>query len=102
MTHEYPPHAIYDSVTEARVNALCGFGFVFFEFLGLEWVAGAWLRKRTGAAQPKRDDKGGKTTFHAGKTAPSSCLKQAKGWVWRLILSARMRLEGAGEFEHGR
>ena len=27
MTHEYPPHDIYDSVTEARVNALGGFGF---------------------------------------------------------------------------
>ncbi len=27
MTHEYPTHDIYDSVTEARVNALTGFGF---------------------------------------------------------------------------
>ncbi len=27
MTHEYPTHDIYDSVTEARVNALSGFGF---------------------------------------------------------------------------
>ena len=27
MTHEYPPNDIYDSVTEARVNALGGFGF---------------------------------------------------------------------------
>lgn len=27
MTHEYPANEIYDSVTEARVNALSGFGF---------------------------------------------------------------------------
>jgi hypothetical protein len=27
VTHEYPVHEIYDSVTEARVNALGGFGF---------------------------------------------------------------------------
>ena len=27
VTHEYPTHDIYDSVTEARVNALGGFGF---------------------------------------------------------------------------
>ena len=27
MTHEYPANDIYDSVTEARVNALGGFGF---------------------------------------------------------------------------
>ena len=27
VTHEYPSHDIYDSVTEARVNALSGFGF---------------------------------------------------------------------------
>jgi len=27
VTHEYPPHDIYDSVTEARVNALADFGF---------------------------------------------------------------------------
>jgi hypothetical protein len=27
VTHEYPPHEIDDSVTEARVNALTGFEF---------------------------------------------------------------------------
>jgi hypothetical protein len=27
VTHEYPTHDIYDSVTEARVNALTAFGF---------------------------------------------------------------------------
>ena len=27
MTREYPANVIYDSVTEARVNALRGFGF---------------------------------------------------------------------------
>ena len=27
MSHEYPPHDFYDSVTQARVNALSPFGF---------------------------------------------------------------------------
>jgi hypothetical protein len=27
VTHEYPPHDFYDSVTRARVNALSHFGF---------------------------------------------------------------------------